>query len=258
MIPYNCRFVDMGKSTLIVAFATPLRYNLYESNGGDLMDKKVLSKCILFQELDEGQLEYALEFFEAEKKFYPRGSFLNRISAPLTRFGLVLSGTVRVYRDDVNGHHMILANVSAGGTFGESLCWLGRDTDVYICAVTDAELLWLRVNNLRNPARNSEPNAILLRERFISMLASRALDMNDRIQILSQTTIRAKLIAFFSQYVTRGGSDCFEVPFDRGSMAHYLGTDRSALSRELGRMRDEGLIEFSGSRFCLKGMLSSS
>ena len=193
-----------------------------------------------------------------QRKILPRGSFLNRISAPLTRFGLVLSGTVRVYRDDVNGHHMILANVGPGETFGESLCWLGRDTDVYICAVTDVDLLWLKVNNLKSPARSTEPNAALLCERFISMLAGRALDMNYRIQILSQTTIRAKLIAFFSQYVTRGGSDCFEVPFDRGSMAHYLGTDRSALSRELGRMRDEGLIEFSGSRFCLRGMLTST
>jgi CRP-like cAMP-binding protein len=222
------------------------------------MDKNALTKCIIFRGFDERQLALALDFFEAEFRFFPRGSFLNRISAPLTRFGLVLSGTVRVYRDDVNGHHMILANVGAGETFGESLCWLGQDADVYICAVTDVELYWLKANNLKNPAKSSEPYAALLRERFISMLAHRALDMNDRIQILSQTTIRAKLMAFFSQCVTRGGSNCFEVPFDRSNMAHYLGTDRSALSRELGRMRDEGLIEFSGSRFCLRGLFEST
>ncbi len=216
------------------------------------MDRAVLEKCILFQGLDNGRLDHALDFFEAERKSFPRGSFLNQISAPLPHFGLVLSGNVRVYRDDVDGHHMIMANISPGGTFGESLCFLGREADVYICAVTDVTVLWLNVRNLRSPTRLSEPDGMLLCDRFTSMLAERALSMNDRIQILSQITIREKLIAFFSQYASRGGV-AFEIPFDRSSMAHYLGTDRSALSRELSRMRCEGLIEYSGNRFKLKG-----
>lgn len=210
--------------------------------------------CILFEGLDDKNLEYALDFFEAEEKSYPHGSFLNEISAPLPHFGLVLHGTVRVYRDDVNGHHMIMANVGPGGTFGESLSFLGREADVYICAITDARVLWLKTQNLRNPAHLSLPEGMLIRDRFTAMLAERALSMNDRIQILSQITIRQKLIAFFSQYAARveqSAKTLFEIPFDRGSMAHYLGTDRSALSRELCRMRKEGIIDFSGNRFKL-------
>ncbi len=221
------------------------------------MDKKILEKCILFQKLDDEHLSYALDFFESEKKSYPRGSFLNQISEPLPHFGLVLSGTVRVYRDDVDGHHMIMANVTPGGTFGESLCFTGREADVYICAATDVTVLWLKTINLHYSPKLSEPYGMLLRDRFITMLADRALAMNDRIQILSQTTIRQKLIAFFSQYASRcehmsgGMRPSFEIPFDRSSMANYLGTDRSALSRELSRMRRDGLIDYSGNRFTL-------
>lgn len=213
--------------------------------------KNILSQSILFRELEGEKLLRALDFFEVERKFHRRGSFLNTISSPLPRFGLVLSGLVRVHRDDINGNHMILANISPGGTFGESLCYLGKDADVYITAVTDSEVLWMRTANLRDPARVCEGDGMLLSGRFTAMLAERALSMNERIQTLSQMTIRGKLYAFFSQYSTHTRPDTFEVPFDRGSMAHYLGTDRSALSRELCRMRDEGLLEFSGNRFTL-------
>ena len=83
------------------------------------------------------------------------------------------------------------------------------------------------------------------------MLAARALAMNDRIQILSQLTIRAKINALLSQHAAAAGSDSFILPFDREDMAFYLGTDRSALSRELGKMRREGLIDFHGNAFKL-------
>ena len=78
-------------------------------------------------------------------------------------------------------------------------------------------------------------------QRFVTMLAGRTLAMNDRIQILSRPTLRGR-------YVRRAGK-CFAIPFDRADMAAYLGTDRSALSRELGRMQREGLLRFRKNRF---------
>lgn len=213
--------------------------------------KGIIRQSTLFWGLEGDRLTRALEFFEAERRSHRRGSFLNTISSPLPRFGLVLSGLVRVHRDDINGHHMILSNISPGGSFGESLCYLGREADVYITAVTDAEVLWMRTANLHNGALVCGEDGMLLSGRFTALLAERALGMNERIQTLSQVTIRGKLNAFFAQYSGRSRPDSFEVPFDRGSMALYLGTDRSALSRELCRMRDQGLLEFSGNRFTL-------
>lgn len=67
--------------------------------------------------------------------------------------------------------------------------------------------------------------------------------MNQRIQILSRNTLRMKLTTFLSQYAAAQG-DSFTVPFDRASMANFLGADRSALSRELSNMRREGIIDY--------------
>ena len=91
----------------------------------------------------------------------------------------------------------------------------------------------------------------MLANRFVAALASRTLSLNQRIQILSRRTLREKLITFLSQYATAQG-DTFTVPFDRASMANFLGADRSALSRAIGQLRQEGVLEADRGKFTLK------
>ena len=203
----------------------------------------------LFQGFTQEALEEALAFFDAKQKHFDRGSVICNLGDTLPRFGLLLSGAVHAFRDDINGNRMILANVAPGGTFGESLCYLGCDSQVYISTVADSDILMLSVEKLKDPDALSSPIGIEMSMRFTQMLAERALSMNDRIQILSRITIREKINAFLAQHAHRSKRQSFEIPFDRATMAFYLGTDRSALSRELGRMRDEGLIAFSGNKF---------
>jgi len=164
----------------------------------------------------------------------------------MSRFGLVLSGTVHVMSFDLNGGAALMAAVSAGETFGEALCFLGREAHVYVYAAREASVLWLSAQGLR--AGDAAPLAMELRSRFCGMLADRTLRMNDRIQVLSKLTLRQKLIALFSQCLREGGAE-LDLPFDRERMAAYLGAERSALSRELSKMRREGLIEFRKNHF---------
>lgn len=218
-----------------------------------------LSACPLFAGMAEEELACALRFFEARPVEYRRGDFLNRIGDALPWFGLVVEGNIQVYMDDYDGHHMIMANVGPGETFAESLCYLGRRAPIYICAVSDAVVLQLSCKKLKGcAAGNGDCDGscgcggvracAAYTHRFMTMLAGRTLAMNDRIQILSRPTLRGRLITFFSQYARRSGRS-FAIPFDRADMAAYLGTDRSALSRELGRMQKEGLLRFRKNRF---------
>jgi len=81
------------------------------------------------------------------------------------------------------------------------------------------------------------------------MLAHKTLSMNDRIQILTKPNIRQKIITFLSQYSNRIGGKTFSIPFDRETLALYLGVNRSALSRELSAMQNDGIIEFYKNTF---------
>jgi len=210
-----------------------------------------IKKNPLFEGLRDDELLLAKELFSAVRTVYAKGEYLLRAAEPFLRFGLVLSGAVSVYMDDIDGERMMMASVSEGDTFGESHAYLGtEESPVYIVAAEDAEILWLSPASLFGQVGNAL--VLRLRERFTALLAKRALYQNTRIQILSKPTIRARIVAFLTQYEARAKSKTFSVPFDRNTLAVYLGVNRSALSRELSAMKKEGLIDFYKNTFKLR------
>ena len=210
------------------------------------MENSVLDQCVLFKGLNGKDLDYALLFFHAQERTCRRGELLHRAGEPLLHFGLVLEGIIHVSMDDFDGNQLLMATVTPGITFGEALCWLGTDTQVFMESVTDSRILMMDTESMRNPSQN--PLDKELTKRFISMLAERMLKLNDRIQVLSKLTIREKVITLLSQYAAKDGTT-ITLPFSREAMAVYLGTNQSALSRELSRMQEDGIIRFQGNRF---------
>ena len=211
----------------------------------------VLSACPLFSGMNREETDNAAALMEGKTTSYKKGDFLHSPGTPFTAFGLVLSGTVYACTDDINGSRMIMAQVGPGNTFGEALCFLSvPEPPVYVTAASDAEVLWLSPSPLfggQNGGRESG-----MEKRFAAVLAGRTLKMNGRIQILSKRSIREKLIVFFSELKSGREDDTITVPFSREDMAAYIGTDRSALSRELSAMKREGLIDYRKNVFVLK------
>lgn len=251
-------------------------------------ERVLLGKCPLFSGFPEPDLDFALRFFGAERVTLSQGESLLNEGDPISFFGLVLSGKIRVSMTAITGEELLMAGVLPGGTFGESLCYLRTGSaGISVRADLDSVILRMSTDHLQNsllspetavlPVQNQEKSAPsggisadhadptarnaedlnaarlsrLLTDRFLRMLAHRALSMNRRIQTLTRTTLRRKLIAFFSECRDEFGSDAFTVPMDREGLASYLGTNRSALSRELSAMKKDGLIDFRRNEFRL-------
>ncbi len=212
------------------------------------MKDSILKQCPLFAGLNQKETEETLQFFHAVRKTYQKGELLNRPGEPVRHFGLLLSGNIHVSMDDFDGNRLLMANVMPGNTFAESLCYLGRETQIMIHSVKDSEVLLMDTESLKHPPLKPSDADTRIAQRFISMLAERTLVLNDRIQTLSKLTIRQKVITLLSQHMSEG-SQVVELPFDREAMAVYLGVNQSALSRELGRMQEEGMIRFRNNKF---------
>ena len=215
---------------------------------------KILKSSRLFKGLKEDEMEAALKILSASYREYEKGDMLHQAGSPVKKFGLVLSGTVNVCTDDMGGSHMIMASISPGHTFGEALCYLKiKEPGMYAEAAEPVSLLWLTPGRLfhgtASHPKSASPIIDKLQKNFTAMLAERMLAMNDRIQILSRLTLREKLTTYFSEMSHVTGSTTFNVPFNREDMAAYLGTNRSALSRELANMKSEGLIDFYKNSF---------
>ena len=87
---------------------------------------------------------------------------------------------------------------------------------------------------------------------LLSELAEKNLRFSEKLTHMGQRTTRAKLLSYFSAEAQKRGTYEFDVPFSRQQLADYLAVERSGLSLELGKLRDEGLIEFHKSHFVLK------
>ena len=68
---------------------------------------------------------------------------------------------------------------------------------------------------------------------------------------MSKRTTREKLLSYLSDEAKRQNRSSFEIPFNRQQLADFLAVDRSAMSSELGKMRDEGILDFKKNKFIL-------
>ena len=206
-------------------------------------DLSVLRANPLFRGLDADRFERQMKVMKAEKAHSERGGMLQAAGEPIRRFGIVLSGAVQVCVDDIEGNRMIMAEVAPGNSFAESLCFLRtKESPVYIFASEESDLLWLSTERLF-----SDPGDAFLSElqqRFTAALAAKALTMNNRIQVLSRLSLRGKLTAYFTELAAAQGSGVIRLPMNREDTAAYIGANRSALSRELARMKEDGLIDY--------------
>ena len=210
--------------------------------------KDILLKNALFSGMSEIELTHSLERLSASLKEYKKGEVIVHREEKMRSFGLVARGHVQVVSDDIMGNRMIMATVGEGESYGESLCILEvSQIPVSVIAVTDCTVVHLSLDNL-----NGEMDELNMR--FLRMLATKTLSMNDRIQVLSKTTLREKLYAFFSQMCYKTGKRMFTLPFNREDFAIYLGVNRSALSRELSKLQREGIIEFYRGSFKIIGI----
>ena len=68
---------------------------------------------------------------------------------------------------------------------------------------------------------------------------------------MSKRSTREKLISYLSEEAKKQNTASFTIPFNRQQLADFLSVDRSAMSNELCKMRDDGLLEFDKNQFRL-------
>ncbi|MCL2137050.1 MAG: Crp/Fnr family transcriptional regulator [Coriobacteriia bacterium] len=185
---------------------------------------------------------------DARTRRYSKGQVVLLAGSRLSQIGMVLAGSVKIVKEDRDGKASILSILSAPELFGEAVVCAGIATSpVTVQALEDCQILFLDYRK----AVTSCSSACAFHSRLISnmlkALADRNLQLNQKIEILSQRTTREKLLCYLQSQ--RGVAASFTIPLNREELARYLCVDRSAMSNELGRMRDEGLIRFRKNSF---------
>lgn len=209
-------------------------------------------KNSLFRGMQEQEVSKLLQFLGAREIRYEKNSYIFHTGEVITAMGLVLAGSVYIVKEDFWGNRNILAQIGTGEFFAETYgCLAQAPSSVSVVAAEDVSILFLHVRKAFEQDDDAGPVPMLLMRNLLEELAAKNLMLTQKIEHISQRTLRKKILSYLSEQSAKAGSSRFEIPFNRQQLADYLSVDRSALSAELGRLREEGIITFHKNRFRL-------
>ena len=218
------------------------------------MDFDILSDIPLFRGCTRSETEAILGFLNYTTRCYEKGAFVYSTESVATHMGIVLSGNVQVEHTDAWGNRTILNIVEGGGMLADVFAFL-PDQPLLVNAIahTDCEVLFLDVPKLlcMEPTPLDQVRNRLIRN-LLALGAQHRLHLLNRAFHTAPKTIRGRVISYLSEQADRQGGSRVTIPYDRQQLADYLGLDRSALSKELGKMKKDGLLDYHKNIFELK------
>jgi len=185
---------------------------------------------------------------DAKTKSCGKGEVILLTGDRADHIGQLLSGSVQVIKESADGNITILTELAPPELFGEVFACAGiARSPVTVQAAEKCRILLFNYKKVITLCPSSCSFHSKLVENMLGIIAQKTLALNQKIEILSRRTTRDKLLAFFD--AQRGTAKKFTIPYNREELAQYLCVDRSAMSGELCKLRDDGLIRFRKNEF---------
>ena len=209
-----------------------------------------LLKIALFSGITAAELPSLLNCLGVNQKKFVKNEYVFVAGQEITHVGIVLKGQVQIVKDDIMGNRMILSECGPLDLFAESFACAHVDhAPVSVLVTEPAEIMFIDCKRIITVCPGSCPFHTKLVENLLKVVADKNLLLNRKIEVISQRSIRDKLLAYFYAEAQKQNSRSFRVSFNRQELADYLCADRSALSRELSKLQAEGLVSCNGHDF---------
>ena len=216
------------------------------------MDIQKLQKSMLFRDMTESEITKALQVLEAHEKSYEKGETLLIAGTITERIGLVLGGSVTIESNDAWGNRTIISHVGKGQVFAETYALLVNEPMlVDVTASEDCLILFLRIGGIQSLKNSLDPWALKYITNLLTISMHKNLILSGRSFHTAPKTIRGRVMAYLNSVSLQRQSREFDIPFDRQQLADYLNLERSALSKELGKMQKDGLVSCRKNHFII-------
>lgn len=210
----------------------------------------VLKRTKLFSGVGEEDIASLLSCLGARKKEYKKGEYILREGEHISDVFILVEGKIHIQKDDYWGNRSILSVISLGEMFGEG--YAAPESGALlndVVAVEDSSVIFFNVKRILTTCSSACRFHNMIVQNMFFAISDKNRKLVQKLGHMSGRTTRTKLISYLSEEAKRQGSSAFTVPFNRQQLADYLCVDRSAMSNELCKMRDEGMIRFEKSRF---------
>lgn len=188
---------------------------------------------------------------KAQSREFKKGEVITTYLVNRNQICILLSGTAYLVRYNDKGMKSIIYSFKENDVFGEAFYKIHTNRELFVLAKQDCEVLFFTYDSLHEKCNK---NCTFHNELIISLpdlVFSKVMELNTRIELLSNRGIREKLLSYFSILSTENFSNSFYLPFSLTDLADYLIVDRTAMMREIKRLKDEGFIHKVGNKITL-------
>ncbi|MBB5336595.1 Crp/Fnr family transcriptional regulator [Pectinatus brassicae] len=227
-------------------------FSFGENNSVELLQEHmpVIKSSPLFIGASEKEINSMLTCLGGTIAKCDKDKYIFHANDNITDMGLVLSGSLRLERNDYWGNRSILSYVGRGEIFGEVFaCEPLLSTSISAVANEESMILFMNVQRIATMCGNNCIYHSQLIHNLLSVMAKKAYMLTSKINHVSKRTTREKLLSYFSEQVLLSGSTEFSIPFSRQELADFLSVNRSAMCVELSKMQTDGIINFNKNRF---------
>lgn len=210
----------------------------------------ILKRTQLFAGVGDEEITSMLSCLGARLGNYKKGEYVFRQGEHLNDIVVLVEGKLHIQKDDYWGNRSILGLISVGEMFGEAYVAPESGSILNdVVAVEDSTVIFFNVNRIITTCSSAcRFHAMVVQNMFFA-ISEKNRKLVQKLGHMSKRSTREKLISYLSEEAGRQNSSSFTIPFNRQQLADFLSVDRSAMSNELCKMRDEGLLRFEKNQF---------
>ena len=216
------------------------------------MQVNLLREQFIFKGMTDEEIRTAANTLQAIEKSYRKDEVIFSAGSSTNQMGLVLAGSVTIESNDSWGNRTILSYAGKGEFFAETYALLENEPMlVDVVANGDCKILFLRIGDLRYPQKGVSLWKMKVAINLLYMSIQKNLQLSGRSFHISPKSIRGRIMAYLNTVSLQKNTAEFDIPFDRQQLADYLNVERTALSKELGKMQREGIIKAHKNHFTI-------
>lgn len=207
----------------------------------------------LFRNIGEADLKQLFFCLKSFRRRYKRGENIIMEQDSVKFVGIVMSGFVHMIKEDIWGSSTMIGFAEPGELIGESFA-LQEENESYVTfqAAKDTEILFLSAFGIiHNCSRQCSFHAEITQNMF-RLMGQKAVQLMEKIEVSSRNTLRDKILSYLSMLSQKQHSRYVESPLSRTELADYLCANRSAMTRELSAMKEEGILDYDKNTYIIK------
>ena len=202
----------------------------------------------LFHGILAKDFEKILDCLSPIRKKFNKGEIILNVGDRIDYIYIILSGSVKIVKNDIEGKENILAELAVPEIFAEVFsCANIVYSPVTAISLEESEVLFLNYKKSITSCQFACASHTKLIENMLQLIATKNLLLHQKIDLISKRTTRERLLLYFD--MNRGMEKKFTILHSRENLASYLCVDRSAMSNELSKMQKEGIIKYSKNEF---------